>query len=126
MELFWNKTERMVVNPSFQSTHLDAAEKNYAAHDLELLAIVETFRARRCYLHGRKFIIITDHYWLRFIETQDYLSPRQLRWLERLVEFYFTIIHAKEKSPMNFLGSQKTVSSHTITGRSCEKQHQIM
>ncbi len=59
---------------------------------------MDTLRAWRCYLHGRQFIIHTEHHPLRFPETQDHSSPRQVRWLERLVEFYFTIIPVKWKS----------------------------
>ncbi len=40
--------------------------------DLELLAIVDTLIAWRFYVHGRKFIIQTDHHPLRFLETQDH------------------------------------------------------
>lgn len=83
---------------AFTSRTLNSAEQNYAAHDLELLGIVDTLRAWRCYLHGRKFVVHTDHYPLRYIETQDQLSQRQVRWLERIVEFDFTIIPVKGKS----------------------------
>ncbi len=67
---------------AFTSRTLNAAEQNYAAHDLELLGIVDTLRAWRCYLHGRKFIVHTDHYPLRYIQTQEHLSSRQVRWLD--------------------------------------------
>ncbi len=83
---------------AFASRTLNAAEKHYAAHDIELLAIADILRAWRCYLHGRKFILNTDHHPLRFLETQGYLSPRQVRWLENLVEFYITIMPVKGES----------------------------
>ena len=51
---------------AFLSRTLNSAEQNYAAHDLELLGIVDTLRAWRCYLHGRKFIVHTDHHPLKF------------------------------------------------------------
>ena len=47
------------------------------AHELELLAIV---LSRRVYLHGQHFTVHTDHYPLRYLETQGQLSSRQVRW----------------------------------------------
>ena len=83
---------------AFLSRTLNSAEQNYAAHDLELLGIVDTLRAWRCYLHGRKFVVQTDHHPLKFLETQEFLSPRQVRWLERIVQFDFDIVPVKGKS----------------------------
>ena len=83
---------------AFVSRTLNPAEQNYAAHDLELLGIVDTIRSWRCYLHGCKFTIHTDHHPLKYLETQEYLSPRQVRWLERLAQFEFKIVPIKGKS----------------------------
>ena len=59
---------------AFTSRTLNNAEQNYAPHELELLAIVDTLRAWRSHLHGRK-----------------------LRWLEQIVEFDFDVIPILEK-----------------------------
>ena len=83
---------------AFTSRTLNSAEQNYAPHELELLAIVDTLRAWRSYLHGRKFTVHTDHHPLRYLQTQEHLSPRQVRWLERLVEFDFDVIPIRGKS----------------------------
>ena len=90
-----NKTKRPV---AFASRTLNNAEQNYAAHERELLAIVDTLKWWRVYLHGIFFTVHTDHYPLRYLETQDHLSPRQVRWLERLVDFDFKIIPISGKS----------------------------
>ena len=37
----------------FASRTLNPAQQNYAAHDVELLVIVENLKAWRCYLHGK-------------------------------------------------------------------------
>ena len=99
---------------AFLSRTLNAAEQNYAAHDLELLGIVDTLRAWRCYLHGRKFIVHTDHHSLRYLDTQEYLSPRQVRWLERLYQFDFQIIPIKGRSNVvaDGLSRQVVMNSH--------------
>ena len=83
---------------SFVSRTLNSAEQNYAAHDLELLGIHDTLRMWRCYLHGRKFKVHTDHHPLRYLDTQEFLSPRQVRWLEKLAQFDFEIVPIKGKS----------------------------
>ena len=83
---------------AFTSRTLNPAEQNYAAHDLELLGIHDVIRVWRCYLHGRKFRIHTDHHPLRHLETQEFLSPRQVRWLEKLAQFGFDIVPIKGKS----------------------------
>ena len=90
-----NKLRRPV---AFASRTLNNAEQNYAAHERELLAIVDTLKWWRVYLHGIFFTVHTDHYPLRYLETQDHLSPRQVRWLERLVSFDFKIIPISGKS----------------------------
>jgi hypothetical protein len=45
-------------------------EKNYATHDLELLAIVYALKVWRHYLIGQKFELKTDHCGLQHIFTQ--------------------------------------------------------
>ena len=82
---------------AFTSRTLNPSERNYAPHELDLLAIVDTLRAWRAYLHGRKFTVHTDHLPLRYLQTQDHLPARQVRWLERLTEFDFEIIPVKCK-----------------------------
>ena len=83
---------------AFVSRTLNQSEQNYAAHDLELLGIYDTIRMWRCYLHGRKFTIHTDHHPLRYLETQEFLSPRLVRWLEKLAQYDFNIVPIKGKS----------------------------
>ena len=83
---------------AFASRTLNDAEQNYAAHERELLAIVDTLKWWRVYLYGNFFTVHTDHYPLRYLETQDTLSQRQVRWLERMVNFDFKIIPISGRS----------------------------
>ena len=83
---------------AFTSRTLNPHEQNYAAHDFELLDIVDSPRTSRCYLHDQKFIVDTDHHPLRYLETQEFISPRQTRWPERISEFDFDIVPIKGKS----------------------------
>lgn len=72
---------------AFHSRRLSPAEENYSATDRELLAIVDTLRAFRHYVHGTSFIVRTDHAPLQYYFSQPHVSGRAARWLERLCEY---------------------------------------
>ena len=76
---------------AFLSKKMLPAERNYAVHEQELLAIICALREWRHYFHGSKFKVITDHRSLRFLKTQPTLSARQARWSEFLQQFDFDI-----------------------------------
>lgn len=76
----------------FLSRSSNPAEQNYADHEREILAVVETLRVWRAYLHSQRFTVKTHHYFLKCLDTQPQLSQRQLRRLGRIVEFDFKII----------------------------------
>ena len=63
----------------------------------ELLAVVEAFKAWRCYLYGAAgaINIYTDHHSLQWISTQPNLSARQSRWVEQLQDYSFKVYHVK-------------------------------
>ena len=70
---------------AFYSLTLDAAQRNYAVHERELLAlVVATRRWRWALLSCPPFQWRTDHAPLLHIKDQTKLSPRQARWLEYL------------------------------------------
>jgi hypothetical protein len=72
-------------------------ERNYATHDLELVAIVHALNKWRHYLMGRRFKLRTDHNGLKYLFDQPTLNARQSRWLEFLCEYDFDIKHIKGK-----------------------------
>ena len=69
---------------AYESRKLSPAERNYATHEKELLAIIHVIHTWRMYLEGQRFTVITDHASLEYIKTQNNLSRRQARWLETL------------------------------------------
>ena len=91
----WDDGEHPV---AFESRKMNPAEQNYPTHERELLAVIHALRTWRHYLLGRRFIIVTDHHSLKFLQTQPQLSRRQARWLEFLAEFDFEIVHRPGKS----------------------------
>ena len=82
---------------AYFSRTMNPHEQNYHAQEQELLAIVEALRHWRSYLHGQTFLVETDHASLQYLTTQDHLTPRQVRWLERLIDFDFKIVHISGK-----------------------------
>ncbi|CAI7859562.1 unnamed protein product [Closterium sp. NIES-54] len=63
---------------AYLSKKLHGAELNYPIHDKEALAIVEAFKAWRCYLEGAKTTVYTDHCSLKYLKSQPMLSRRQV------------------------------------------------
>ncbi|CAI7932609.1 unnamed protein product, partial [Closterium sp. NIES-54] len=72
---------------AFESRKLQLAERNYATHDRELLAIVHAIKTWRCYVELQPVTVYTDHRPLQHLKTQPVLSRRQARWVEFLEQF---------------------------------------
>ena len=51
------------------SKKLNAAECNYPAHEMEVLALVEALKHCRAYLWGAKVKAYTDSSFLRYLRT---------------------------------------------------------
>src|SRR3954467_5213615 len=83
---------------AFESRQMSPAEKNYAIHEKELLAIVHALKVWRHYLEGQEFNVITDHQSLRYLQTQDKLNRRQARWVELLQAYHFNILYKPGKT----------------------------
>jgi hypothetical protein len=91
---------------------LNEHEVNYVTHDLELAAIVHALKMWRHYLLGRKSVLMTDHYGLRYLFDQPKLNARQARWMALLSEFDFEIKHIKGKE--NRVADALSISMKTI------------
>ena len=81
----------------YESRKLKEHERNYATHDLELVAIVHALRMWRHYLMGKKFELRIDHSGLKYLFEQPTLNVRHIRWLECLSECEFEIKYIKGK-----------------------------
>ena len=78
---------------SFFSRSLNKSQVNYPATKRELLAIVQSLKAFRYYLYGRKFELFTDHKAIVYMVTSKEPSYMLMNWFEELQEFDFTVIH---------------------------------
>jgi transposase InsO family protein len=76
---------------AFTSRKMNPAERNYAAHEKETLAIMHALAKWRVYLEGRRFRVYTDHATLQHFPDQPKLSRRQARWTEKMQEYDFAI-----------------------------------
>src|SRR3954451_795746 len=51
----------------------------------------------RVYLHGRPFLIYSDHATLTHLKNQPNLNPKQVQWLGKMQDFEFKIVHIPGK-----------------------------
>jgi len=82
---------------AFESRKLSDTEINYPIHEKEQLSVVNALQKWRVYLHStaKPFNIYTDHESLKYLDTKNSLSPRQIRWMEKLAEFNYVIHYRK-------------------------------
>lgn len=80
---------------AYFSRVLSKTERNYCVTRRELLVIVDSIKFFRHYLLGRKFLIRTDHVFLKWLLSFKDLEGQLTRWLERLQLYEFKIVHRK-------------------------------
>lgn len=78
---------------AYGSRMLSGSEKNYCVTRKELLSLVYFTKVFRQYLLGKPFELRTDHAALQWLQRTPEPIGQQGRWLERLAEFEFKIIH---------------------------------
>ena len=83
---------------AYGSRQLKNHEKNYPTHDMELEAVVFALNIWRHYLYGEEFEVYSDHKSLKCIFTQPDLNMRQLRWMEFLEDYDFTLNYHPSKA----------------------------
>jgi hypothetical protein len=88
---------------AYESSKLTAAEQNYPAHVLELLAVVHALLVFRHYLLGggaprpvgcwSYFDLRTDNQAIAWLKTNRHLNKMYVLWLEEIEDFRFDVIH---------------------------------
>ncbi|KAI4905605.1 hypothetical protein NFI96_006899 [Prochilodus magdalenae] len=79
--------------PAYGSRQLSSTEQNYCTTRRELLAVVEFTRHFRQYLLERPFIVRSDHSSLRWLVKMKEPEGHLARWLEKLAECDFEVVH---------------------------------
>ena len=72
-------------------------EQNYAAHDIELEAVVHALKMWCQYLLGHKFILLTDNTYVKNLFIEHGLNARKAIWMVILSELNFDVRHIKGK-----------------------------
>lgn len=62
-----------------------------AAYERELIGLVHAVRHWRPYLWGRRFIVMTDHYSLKYLLDQRLSTIPQHHWVGKLLGFDFAV-----------------------------------
>ena len=78
---------------AFYSAKLNAAQRNYPVHEIEMFAGIETMLRHKDILQGVPFKWITDHKGLIYLLNQRNISGRQARWLEKISSFLFEVVY---------------------------------
>lgn len=91
-------TERVI---AYASRVLTRPERNYCVTRRELLAVVTFVQHFRPYLLGRQFLLRTDHGSLTWLSNFKEPEGQLARWLERLQEYNFNIIHRPGRKHQN-------------------------
>ena len=88
MGCFFMQSGRVI---AYGSRQLKNHEQNYPTHDMEFAAVVFALKIWRHYLYGEQFKVYLDHKSLKYIFTQWNLNMRQLRWMDFIEDYDFTL-----------------------------------
>ena len=83
---------------AYDSFKLKAAQLSWTVGEKEMFAGIRCMQLWRCYLLNMEFQWWTDHDNLRYWSTKAELSPRLIRWLDKLAEYKFEVLHIPGKS----------------------------
>ena len=86
---------------AYASRTMSKAERRYCVTRKELLAVVFFIHHFRPYLIGKKFTLRTDHGCLRWLSNFKHPEGQMARWLERLQEYDFDIVHRRGRQHQN-------------------------
>jgi hypothetical protein len=76
---------------AFFNRPLSARHHKLATYERELIGLVQAVRHWRPYLWGRRFIIRTDHYSLKFLLDQRLSTIPQHQWISKILGFDFSV-----------------------------------
>ncbi|XP_036342827.1 uncharacterized protein K02A2.6-like [Rhagoletis pomonella] len=108
----------------FRNLACTPQENNYHAYELEVLAVVEACERFRMFLLGKHFTIVTDCEAITTAKITKPMAPRVARWLLKLLEYEYEIIHragssmghvdAMSRAPIKGLAQVEDVSAKVL------------
>lgn len=87
------KTKRKEFRISYSSRSLFRAERKYTTTGKECLAILHSLENFRQYFEGHHITVVTDHNSLVWLQNIKKPSGRLARWLCRMQQFDFQVVH---------------------------------
>ncbi|RLN33026.1 putative retroelement [Panicum miliaceum] len=76
---------------AFFSRPVAPRHQSLAAYERELIGLVQAVRHWRPYLWGRRFVVKTDHYSLKYLLDQRLATIPQHHWVGKLLGFDFSV-----------------------------------
>jgi hypothetical protein len=76
---------------TFFSRLFAARHLKLAAYERDLIGLVQAVRHWRPYLWGRRFLVRTDHFSLKYLLDQRLSTVSQHQWISKLFGFDFTV-----------------------------------
>lgn len=112
---------------AFFSKRTSPAESKYHSYELETLAVVNSVKHFRQFLHGRKFTVVTDCNSLKSSQTKIELTPRAHRWWAFLQLFDFVVVYreGKRMSHVDFFSRNLVPSDPPVVSVPCIEQKRI-
>ena len=86
---------------AFGGRALHPDEKKWTVTELECLAVIAGMEAYKHYLKSNRFKVFTDHKALQWLNNIKDPTGRLGRWVLRMQEFDFEIIHREGKKNQN-------------------------
>lgn len=83
---------------AFASRKLGAEHKNYTTTEKECFAVLFGIEQFRPYIEGTRFTVVTDHSALKWLIRQQNLPDRLSRWLTKIQQHTFEVVHRKGSS----------------------------
>ena len=78
---------------AYASRSLKPAETRYTATEIECLGMKWAINTFRPYIHGRRFILETDHIALKWLRTVQHTNSRLIRTALDLQQYDMEIVH---------------------------------
>ncbi|UYV77262.1 hypothetical protein LAZ67_15000280 [Cordylochernes scorpioides] len=118
--------EQGILHPiGYFSRKLHPYEQNYAASEIETLAIINSVQRFHTYLHNIHFTLHTDHLPLKWIKNVKNPQGRLFRWSLILSQYSFDIKHIKglnnieadmlSRAPVSFYLTYNELKEHQTT-----------
>ena len=79
------------------SEKLSTSRQTWSTYEQELYALVRALKQWEHYLISKEFVLLTDHFSLKYFQAQKNISRMHARWISFLQRFDFVIKHQSGK-----------------------------